>query len=677
MRIIVNALIESMSALANLAAGVLVVWLIFCIFGVSLLAGKMYTCSNSSISTEAECLYYGFDWVNAPYHFDNVFAAWMVVFDMTSQENWPDVMYNGIDGVEIGFSRARDYNPGIGLFFVVIEFISNMFFLPLVLGVMFDKFEKAKRGNTSISQLILKNDQLRWVEMMKFIIRTKRVQEKPEVQSTVRLIILKFINHWGFNAFVMSCIVANMVVLGMDYEEASVGYKAVLDNLNMTFTGVFVMEAALKLFGLSPLNYFKDRWNCFDFFVVVSSLLDIILGLTVFSSGSNKMLTVGPQLARALRILRVTRLLRLVKKLRMIDDLVGMMSLSLPAIGNVLALLVLLFMIYGVLGVYLFHGAGPGVILDDYNKFTNFGWAVLVLIRSSTGEDWNYTRNDCAAYANPWATAIFFVTFECMTTFVMYNMFVMVMLQEYENYHNNPESSFKLYKKHLAMFNAAWNKILTGENKARMDTDTLINFAYEMGSEIGLSPVASRYEVKKHLGHFGIIPDEQGYVYYHDVLFRYMRRLYGSQKRTNKVHRKLLEKEEMIHIKKIRKISKVEKMTAVAKIMQTNNSQKGEMQFFDLIFLKSVFRSWKGYSRNRKETSDISDTPPMSLNYPGPNSPGSFSVVDEGEEEAKPETVEINTLQPVNTAGEVNQSREVKVSRMSTNFSRNRHDTQE
>ena len=34
------------------------------------------------------------------------------------------------------------------------------------------------------------------------------------------------------------------------------------------FTAIFAMEAALKITALGLFRYLKDRWNCFDLFVV-------------------------------------------------------------------------------------------------------------------------------------------------------------------------------------------------------------------------------------------------------------------------------------------------------------------------------------------------------------------------------------------------------------------------
>lgn len=674
MRVIVNALVESFQALANVSIVILIVWLIFAILGVSLMQGKLYTCSQPDLNTQEDCERYGFNWQNAPNHYDNVVAAYIALFDLTSQENWPDQMYRGTDAYAAGHSMVKNYNPGMAYYFVIFVTISNIFFLNLLLGVMFDKFEKAKRNNSSISELLLQNEQLRWVEMMKFLIRTKRAKPEVKISSALQRFVVRLIGMSWFNAVIIACIVGNAVTMAIAYQEASPTYTSVLEHLNQAFTGVFILEAVLKIYALSPSGYFADKWNCFDFFVVATSVLDLILNLTLLSGGGNKMLTVAPQLARTLRILRVSRLFRLIKKLRMIDDLVGMMSLSIPAIANVFTLLVLVFTIYGVMGAYLFHTiTDEGMVIDDYLNFSNFGMAILVLIRASTGEDWNYIEYDIAQKSNFWISILFFETFVSLTTFIMYNMFVMVMLQEYESYHNNPNSSFNQYKETLQKFNTSWNTITSSSNKTRMDMEMLLSLALDLASDLKIDPQWSRFDIKKHLNSLGIVPDEQGFVYYHEVLFRYFRALFRGKNAKNKIHRKLIEKEEVIYTRKIRKLVKMDKISAVAQLMHgAEATNGGELPFFDLIFLKSVFRSWKGYSKQRKDNSEISDTPPMSVNNPGVNSLQGSILLGEDEMEEQEEKVRRPSVTVQRPAGTPSTS--IKMSRMSTNYSRPRNE---
>ena len=51
--------------------------------------------------------------------------------------------------------------------------------------------------------------------------------------------------------------------------------------------------------------YFRSKWNIFDFIVVVSSLIEIIVHYLAI--GSITILRVAPQVIRIFRVLRVTR----------------------------------------------------------------------------------------------------------------------------------------------------------------------------------------------------------------------------------------------------------------------------------------------------------------------------------------------------------------------------------
>lgn len=120
---------------------------------------------------------------------------------------------------------------------------------------------------------------------------------------------------------------------------------------------MFTLEAILKLIPYGLL-YFKSSWNVFDFIVVIGSLLDIILNS--LDQSSLRFLRVGPQLARVLRVLRVTRLLRLVNRLKGLQLLIQTIIFSVGALIHVFMLLMILFFIYSILGVFLFSDITGG-----------------------------------------------------------------------------------------------------------------------------------------------------------------------------------------------------------------------------------------------------------------------------------------------------------------------------
>jgi hypothetical protein len=90
----------------------------------------------------------------------------------------------------------------------------------------------------------------------------------------------------------MLCIVANIISMAMAYETSSMEYNYILKEINLAFTTVFIVECALKLFGYGIQGYFYSGWNRFDFFVVCTSIVDLIQD----NIGSNTVsfLKVGP-----------------------------------------------------------------------------------------------------------------------------------------------------------------------------------------------------------------------------------------------------------------------------------------------------------------------------------------------------------------------------------------------
>lgn len=67
---------------------------------------------------------------------------------------------------------------------------------------------------------------------------------------------------------------------------------------------MFAFEALFKIIALNPKNYFGDRWNAFDFIIVLGSFIDISYGK--LSPGSN---IISINFFRLFRVMRLVKLL--------------------------------------------------------------------------------------------------------------------------------------------------------------------------------------------------------------------------------------------------------------------------------------------------------------------------------------------------------------------------------
>ena len=252
----------------------------------------------------------------------------------------------------------------------------------------------------------------------------------------------QLVNSTSFDYIIMIFIVLNMLQMALDHEGASPGMISFLRVSNYIFSAIFLVEAILKLY-VYRWAYFKTGWNKFDFFVVVSSVLDLSVEMILPTpeggqedSGS-EILSVGPQLARVLRVLRVSRVLRLASKDKGLQSLLKTIMMSIDSLFNVFILLMLIFFIMAVLGNTMFFEVYEGNVIDEYKNFTNFHLSFSLLFSISTGEDWNrimYDTMNISADCIPGRTCgspiapFFFLTFIMLVTNIMLNLFILVII---------------------------------------------------------------------------------------------------------------------------------------------------------------------------------------------------------------------------------------------------------
>ena len=191
----------------------------------------------------------------------------------------------------------------------------------------------------------------------------------------------------------MFCIIANIVVLSLNYEGSSKSYDMALENVNYMFTSIFLAEFLIKIIALGPQLYLDSNWNKLDFFIVISSFIEIILNFAFNTAQS--FLRIGPQIVRIFRVLRITRIFKLIKRLKGLRKLIETLIVILPSILNLGSLYLLVFFIYAIVGVYLYKDVIEGKTIDEYNNFHNVFSAGITLFRMVTGENWWGFMFDC------------------------------------------------------------------------------------------------------------------------------------------------------------------------------------------------------------------------------------------------------------------------------------------
>ena len=234
-----------------------------------------------------------------------------------------------------------------------------------------------------------------------------------------------------FQLTIFGVIVLNAIVLGLDtYDSVDERWGDTLFLLNEIFLGIFIVEILIRIsaYGSRPQDYFKDRWNVFDFIVVFA----------VFIPGVRENAT----LLRLVRLLRVVRVISVLPDLRV---LISGMGKAMKPIGSMAAMTLLLLFVYGMIGVQLFGDEIP-------ERWGNIGSAMLTLFTVLTLEGWNeilFRAQEVTQFA--W---VFLVSFVLLASFLVINILIAVIINSVEEAREEERAEEIINRIHLTEIGA-------------------------------------------------------------------------------------------------------------------------------------------------------------------------------------------------------------------------------
>ena len=104
---------------------------------------------------------------------------------------------------------------------------------------------------------------------------TKKAKAKK--MRCFRKIFFKISTSNYFSVFIIVIILANTFVLSQDSYPEKKNMSKIYEWANIVFSGIFIIEMFIKLIGLGPLGYLRDRFNIFDAVIVVIATSDIVI----------------------------------------------------------------------------------------------------------------------------------------------------------------------------------------------------------------------------------------------------------------------------------------------------------------------------------------------------------------------------------------------------------------
>jgi hypothetical protein len=494
-RVVVLALVHSMSNVLNAIIFSFFILFVFGIVGLHFFSGQFGRCVRNGtsydlvtagINSKSDCdADPSLTWIVPGYNFDNIGNSLLTVFKISMFAGWFEELASGMasrgDHQSADPLNAAPFNRDYAaVFFAAVVLVAGFFVLNIIISVVVDSFNRIKKEEEA--NVLLTQKQLIWLRTRRYLQRFPLKMDKKPPKQPWRLNFYRFVEQTYFEFFIIFCILLNTIFLMTEYHGQPQGYADALSYIEYIFLAIYVVEAALKLIGWGVKQYFFDWWNIFDFVIVVLS----VIGASVEA--------IGP-VAAVVRLLRVARLIRLVKRAPLLRALFLSLAYALPSMLNIGSLLMVIFFIYGIFGVVLFgkvmHTDGNGnlttfdsnVGISNSVNFEYFGNALLVLYRASTNDNWGSIlmaagaegvncpdlgkvlapdgtfTYECGSMAG---SVIYFVSFALFGTFVMINLFVAVIL---DTYIDNVEFETKMEKLNLLTeWIAIWKELDENHN---------------------------------------------------------------------------------------------------------------------------------------------------------------------------------------------------------------------
>ncbi len=211
-----------------------------------------------------------------------------------------------------------------------------------------------------------------------------------------------------FRNFITTLIIANAIILGvLTYERTlAPDFVSSLSWFDQAVTIIFAIEIALKL-TVYRLNFFREGWNWFDFFVVGISLVP---GGAAFS------------VLRAMRVLRILRLLHIVPMMRRITEA---LLKALPGMGAILAVLALLTYVGAVMATNMFGDTDNPEVLQLFGDLPSSAYSLFQVM---TMDGWRFeVVQKVVDDGHPFAP-FFFLLFIFVASFAVLNLFIALIV---------------------------------------------------------------------------------------------------------------------------------------------------------------------------------------------------------------------------------------------------------
>eukprot|EP00927_Polykrikos_kofoidii_P025416 TRINITY_DN22831_c0_g1_i1.p1 TRINITY_DN22831_c0_g1~~TRINITY_DN22831_c0_g1_i1.p1 ORF type:complete len:2622 (-),score=470.03 TRINITY_DN22831_c0_g1_i1:58-7023(-) len=466
--------------------------------GSSLADDKLYSPSQFNVSLQGinlndwqeEVVSETFNWGLTNY--DQIGSASLVVFQVVTMEGWVDIMYMLQDASStVAAFTYFLFLVVIGSFFLLNVTLAIVWDAFAAIQNKDAEAEAREHEAARAAQAAQKEKEEKEAvkddaqDAFNLIVSTKDVgfQRSASIRRTVSSFVSKhrhagiegiletphylgivtvcrsIANSYLWNGFIMLIIALNVVVLSTDSYPKPALPVNVQEAFSLTFSLIFFIEFVVLHIALGPFAYWFQPTLAFDGIIVIFALPDWYHFLTSSSGSSGSGVT-------ALRAFRLLRIFKLMKKLHSMKCILKAVLETILGMREFVMLLLLIVFVFALVGQSIFAGK---FMFDDDGRalrpqtvsefravcpfaeepfrdgkrpdctprahFDTFLWSCITIFQILTGENWNTVMYDGMRAAG-WVSLSFFVLVIIFGQFVILNLFLAILMMNFEYNHN-------------------------------------------------------------------------------------------------------------------------------------------------------------------------------------------------------------------------------------------------
>ena len=177
----------------------------------------------------------------------------------------------------------------------------------------------------------------------------------------------------------------------------------------------------------------------------------------------------------------------------------------------------------------------------------------------------------------------------------MLNLFILVIIQQFDQYYLSEDNILAKFEGDLMVFKHSWTEFTKKNKCIKIKDNKLVSFFKHLEKPLGMTAedLKDNNEIHKNIVQMDIRADEEGYVYFNELLYKVMKKTYGIKHIRN---RKLANIESSVFAK----INKQqEKMSNY--LIREEKKATAVNPFLSIMYYNISFKTWLNMTRKKKE----------------------------------------------------------------------------